>query len=552
MDGLMMRYELTLVHVLERAGTYFHDREIVSRSPDGSLLRTTHGSVYDRSRRLAAALDTLGIEKGDRVATLGWNHARHLEAYFGVPVSGRVLHTINPRLHVDDIAFVMDAAHDRALLVDESLLPSVEALPAQVRPEHVIVWASAPGSLPREVPPSTTRDWIGASEPLSAYPYLSEDDAASMCFTSATTGRPKGVAYSHRSLVLHSIVSAMPDEFNISGHDVVMAAVPMFHVNAWGLPYTAALVGAKLVLPGPQLDPESLLALIAGEGVTFTAGVPTVWLRVLETIDHRSRAAFDLTKLHTVLVGGSAASPALIEAFDELGVAVLHAWGVAETTPIGSVSPAHPNLHRRPGRSGTACAPRRASPLPWWTCGRRGPTDRSLGRRGRWVNSRSVAPGSRAPTWGDVGQDRFTDDGWLRTGDIAISSTPPATWRGPTGWKNDLIKSGGEWVRARVDLENALMGAPRGAARRPSSRYPTQCGESARWPSWRVPPRSSPRSYSITCCTRGSPGGRSPTASSSSRNTPRPRRASSASANSVSSSHTIATHERKDRRCRML
>ncbi len=454
MDGLMMHYELTLAHVLERAGTYFHDREIVSREPDGSVSRTTYGSVYDRSRRLAAALGTLGIERGDRVGTLGWNHARHLEAYFGVPVCGRVLHTINPRLHIDDIAFVMDAAHDRALLIDESLLPIVDALPAEVRPEHVIVWASDPASPPRGSYVDHEQ-LIGASEPLSAYPDLSEDDAASMCFTSATTGRPKGVAYSHRALVLHSIVSAMPDEFDISGHDVVMPAVPMFHVNAWGLPYTAALVGAKLVFPGPQLDPKSLLALIDGEGVTFTAGVPTVWLRVLETIA-ADPAAFDLTRLHTVLVGGSAASTAMIEAFDELGVAVLHAWGMTETTPIGSVSRLTPTftgdraaavrLRATQGIAAPLVDMRAAGPdgpVPW-----DGATMGELEVRGPWIAGAYL---------GGAGQDLFTEDGWLRTGDIGLID--PAGYLKITDRMSDLIKSGGEWISS-LELENALMEHP--------------------------------------------------------------------------------------------
>jgi len=454
MDGLMMRYELTLIHVLERAGQYFHDRTIVSREPDGTLSRTTYGSVVDRSRRLAAALGALGIERGDRVATLGWNHARHLEAYFGVPVSGAVLHTINPRLHADDIAFVMRAAQDRALLIDESLLPLVDALPADARPEHVIVWASDPAA-----PPGGDlldhEQLIGANEPLSAYPDLSEDDAASMCFTSATTGRPKGVAYSHRALVLHSIVSAMPDEFDISGRDVVMPAVPMFHVNAWGLPYTAALVGAGLVLPGPQLDPESLLALITGEGVTFTAGVPTVWLRVLETLG-ADPGAYDLSRLHTILVGGSAASPALIEAFDELGVAVLHAWGMTETTPIGSVSRLTPTFAgdraeevRLRATQGIAAplvdmrATGPEGPVPW-----DGSTMGELEVRGPWIAGAYL---------GGVGQDRFTDDGWLRTGDIAIID--PEGYLKITDRMNDLIKSGGEWISS-LDLENTLMEHP--------------------------------------------------------------------------------------------
>ena len=450
----MMSEELTLIHVLERAGRYFHDREIVSREPDGSLSRSTYGAIYDRSLRLASALGSLGIARGDRVATLGWNHAHHLEAYFGVPVSGAVLHTVNPRLHADDIAYVLRTAQDRALLIDQSLLPLIETLPADARPEHLVVWATDAGTLPDGVVDHATL--IAASEPIDAYPPLSEHDAASMCFTSATTGTPKGVVYSHRALVLHSIVSAMPDEFGISGHDVVMPAVPMFHVNAWGLPYTAALVGAELVLPGPQLDAESLLELIEGQGVTFTAGVPTVWLRVLEALSRQERSV-DLSQLGTVLVGGAAASPSLIEAFDELGVSVLHAWGMTETTPIGSVSRLKPNLAslepseqiRYRATQGIAAplvdmrAEGPEGPVPW-----DGVTMGELEVRGPWVAGSYL---------GGVGADRFTPDGWLRTGDIA--TIDPEGYVKITDRVADLIKSGGEWISS-LDLENTLMEHP--------------------------------------------------------------------------------------------
>jgi len=450
----MMDRDLTLIHVLERAGTLFADREIVSREPDGSVSRTTYGAVYERSRRLAGALAGLGIERGDRVATLGWNHARHLEAYFGVPVSGAVLHTVNPRLHIADIAYIVRAAEDRALLVDESLLSVVEDLPADARPEHVIVWSSGGDARPDGL--LSYEGLLAEQDEPMPYPDLSETDAASMCFTSATTGRPKGVVYSHRALVLHSIVCAMPDEFGISGHDVVMPVVPMFHVNAWGLPYTASLVGAELVLPGPQLDGASLLELIGAEGVTFAAGVPTVWVRVLEEFAADPQA-HDLSRLRTVLIGGAAASPALIEAFDELGPAVLHAWGMTETTPIGSVARLKPGLARS-GRAeqvryrATQGVPAplvevRASSaegsVPW-----DGQTMGELEVRGPWVTGSYL---------NGVGVERFTEDGWLRTGDIAVID--PEGYLKIVDRAGDLIKSGGEWISS-LELEDALMEHP--------------------------------------------------------------------------------------------
>ena len=451
MDGLMMDYPLTLRLVLDRAATYFPHREVVSREPDGSVTRTTYGSVAERSKRLAVALAGLGVQRGERVATLGWNHAQHLEAYFGVPIFGAVLHTINPRLHIDDIAFVMRTAEDRALLIDQSLLPAIAELPDDARPQHVIVWSPDPATLPEGV-----IDYEGllakAAQPFVA-PELHEDDAASMCFTSATTGRPKGVVYSHRALVLHSIVEAMPDEFNISSHDVVMPAVPMFHVNAWGLPYTSALVGANLVLPGPLLDAPSLLELIVDERVTFTGGVPTVWLRVLEAV-RAEPDSFDLSSLRTMLVGGSAAPPSLIEDFDELGVSVLHAWGMTETTPLGSVARLKPGLGRPTHDEQLRVRATQGIPAPLVelrTAGESGLTPwdghtmGELQARGPWIASGYV---------GGVGQDRFTDDGWLQTGDIA--TTDPEGYIKITDRVSDLIKSGGEWIGS-LDLENALM-----------------------------------------------------------------------------------------------
>jgi fatty-acyl-CoA synthase len=450
----MMHRELTLVDVLERCGTYFREREIVTRLPDRSLARATFGTVHERSRRLAALVASLGVGRGERIATLGWNHSRHLEAYLGVPASGAVLHTVNPRLHPDDIAYVIHEAEDQALLIDQSLLPVIDDLPEDVRPRHVIVWPSNPGDLPEDV--LDYEDLLAQADPAIGYPELSEDEAAVMCFTSATTGKPKGVVYSHRALVLHSIVSAMPDAFGISGHDVVMPVVPMFHVNAWGLPYTAAIVGAGLVLPGPHLDAASLLELIESEKVTFTAGVPTVWLRVLEAI-RADPGAFDLSSLKTILIGGSAAAPALIEAFDELGVAVLHAWGMTETTPIGTVSRLKPTLGEvdRQQQIRYRATQGFASPLvevrargpegevPW-----DGQTMGELEVRGPWV---------AGSYHGDVGQDRFTEDGWLRTGDIVVID--PEGYVRIVDRTSDLIKSGGEWISS-LDLENALLEHP--------------------------------------------------------------------------------------------
>ncbi len=280
LTGLMMDdFQLSLTVLVERAEQLSGTRPVVSRRPDGSLDRRTIGECATRARQLAGALAALGVGDGDRVATLLWNQAEHLELYFAVPLMGAVIHTLNPRLHADDLSYIAADAEDRVIVVDESLQHVLDSVEWEF--EHVIV-VSHSGSVP-----GASIDYeslIASAQPID-WPPIDERRAAAMCYTSGTTGRPKGVVYSHRALVLHSLVAALPDVLGISSRDVILPAVPMFHVNAWGLPYTAALAGAALVLPGPRLDPVSILDLLASERVTFTAGVPTVWMAVLEALD---------------------------------------------------------------------------------------------------------------------------------------------------------------------------------------------------------------------------------------------------------------------------
>lgn len=451
----MMEYPLTLVHLLERVGRLFPKVELVSRMPDKSIARTTYADVYRRSRSLASALKGLGLEKGDRVATLGWNHHRHLEAYLGVPVSGLVLHTLNPRLHPSDLAYIMNHAGDRVLLVDDVMLPLFEKFRSEVKVEHVIVWshgAPAPaGCLDYEA--------LLASAPEGfTYPEIGENDAAGMCYTSGTTGRPKGVLYSHRSIVLHSLVSALRDAISLSAADAVLPVVPMFHVNAWGLPFTATMVGAKQVFPGPHLDPASLLELIANEQVTLTAGVPTIWMGILDYLD-RNPDAFDVSSLKSMVVGGAAAPQAMIEAFEKRhGLTVLHAWGMTETSPLGSVSRLKPCLDELPdadrfryrAAQGVPAllvdvrAVGESGPVPW-----DGKLMGELQVRGPWV--------ARSYFANPVEEDKFTPDGWFRTGDIV--TIDPEGYIRITDRSKDLIKSGGEWISS-IELENGLMAHP--------------------------------------------------------------------------------------------
>lgn len=463
MDGLMMDYPLTLQHVFERAGRYFGGQELVSRRPDRSLHRTTYADFHARAQQLANALRRLGVSRGDRVATLAFNHERHLEAYFAVPVMGAVLHTLNPRLSTQDLAYMMNEAGDAVLLVDDVLLPVWERLRAEVRPRHVVVFGNG------ERPPAAALDYeelIGAEQPSFAAPRLEEQEAAGICYTSGTTGRPKGVVYSHRSMVLHALLVALPDSVGVSQHDVVLPVVPMFHVNAWGLPFSATMVGAKQVFPGPHLDAHSLLSLLAGEKVTCTAGVPTIWLGLLEALD-REPTRYDLRALRQMVVGGSAAPQAMIEAFEKRhGLRVLHAWGMTEMSPVGTVGRLKPHLEAQPedarlrirAAQGVAVpfvdvrAVNEAGEAPW-----DGRTMGELQVRGPCVAKSYLAAGAQGRGAGGADDDggKFTADGWFRTGDVVTIDAEG--YVRITDRAKDLIKSGGEWISS-VELENALMG----------------------------------------------------------------------------------------------
>ncbi len=456
MDGLMMDFPLTLVHLFERVGAYFPGTELVTRRPDRSIHRTTYGAWHARVQQLANALVKLGVKPGDRVATLGWNTSRHLEAYFAVPLTGAVLHTVNPRLSPQDLAFIVNHADDQVLLVDDVLVPVWEKFAKDVHPKHVVVWGSG-GAAP---PGTLDYEQLIAAEPTHfAIPAIDERQALGLCYTSGTTGRPKGVVYSHRAVVLHSLAEALPDALGLSSDDVLMPVVPMFHVNAWGLPFTAVMTGTKQVFPGPHLDPASLLGLVQDEKVTFTAGVPTIWLGILEALD-KAPKAFDTSSLKAMVVGGSAAPQAMIEAFEKRhGLQVLHAWGMTETTPVGSVSRMGPKQRALPEAEQyrlRACQGRAVPFVEMRAMGEDGKPvawdGRSMGElhvRGPWI--------ARSYFQNPVEADKFTADGWFRTGDICTIDGDG--YMRITDRTKDLIKSGGEWISS-VDLENALMGHP--------------------------------------------------------------------------------------------
>ena len=464
MNGLMMDFPLTLAAIFRRAEQVFPRREIVTRRNDSSVHRYRYRDFADRTRRLAGALQRLGIRPGDRVATLGWNHHQHLEAYFGIPLMGGVLHTLNLRLLPDELAFIVNDAGDQAVLVDETLLPLWASVAPRTRVGHVIVvGADGAHSAGGAVGPSLRGTWdyewlLGEAQPLDDLPDPDEGAAAAMCHTTGTTGKSKGVLYSHRALVLHTFAISLPSCIGIAEHDVVMPVVPMFHANAWGLPYAALMQGAGLVLPGPHLDPESLLDLMQGECVTITAGVPTIWMGVLQLLD-ASPGARDLSALRSMVVGGSAIPQAMIEAFEKRHrLRVVHAWGMTEMTPLGTASHTPHDLAEAPDEVKYRQRAKQGRPSPFVEIRARneiglvawdGTTMGELEVRGPWV---AAAYYNRD----DCG-DRFTEDGWFKTGDI-VTIDERATVSIQDRSK-DLIKSGGEWISS-VALESALMGHP--------------------------------------------------------------------------------------------
>jgi fatty-acyl-CoA synthase len=446
MKGQIMDYELNVSAILRRAESLFGRREIVTRLPDKSFHRYTYADFAQRARRLASALLELGLKDGDRVATLCWNHYQHLEVYFGVPISGNVVHTLNLRLSPGDLAYIANHAGDKALIVDESLLPLYEAFKDQVSFEHVI-----------KIGPEY-EELLDSGDPGWDYPDIEENQAAVMCYTSGTTGMPKGVLYSHRAIAVHSLASTQAGTLGISEQDTVLPVVPMFHANAWGFPFTCTLVGAKQVFPGPHLDPESLLDAFERERVTVTGGVPTIWMGILQLLDAEPKR-FDLSNLRSMIVGGSAAPRAMIEGFERRhGLHVTHAWGMTEMAPLGTVSELTSALADAPEDVQFAYRAKQGTPAPFveiravnddgivpWD----GKTMGELEVRGVWIASGYYEDDSQA--------DRWTEDGWFKTGDIV--TIEEGGYIEIQDRSKDVIKSGGEWVSS-VALENAIMGHP--------------------------------------------------------------------------------------------
>ena len=458
MLGLMQSQPLAISSLIDFAERHHGDTEIVSRRVEGDLHRYTWRDVARRARQAANALDGMNLVFSDRVATLAWNGYRHLELYFGVSGSGRVLHTINPRLHPDQIAWIANHAEDQVLCFDLTFLPLVQAVHARCPTIRHYVAMCDTDKLPSDsgIPNLVSYEsWIGGQPTTYQWPTFDENSASSMCYTSGTTGNPKAALYSHRSTILHAYAAALPDVMCISARDSILPVVPMFHVNAWGIPYSAALAGAKLVFPGPAMDGKSIYELIEGEKVNYAAGVPTVWQMML---GHMKPNNLRFSTLKRTVIGGSACPPAMINAFrEDYGVEVLHAWGMTEMSPLGTLCtlknkhlamPAEEQMKLRlkQGRAIYAVDMKivgdDGKELAW-----DGETPGNLHVRGPWV-VREYFKGE--------GGDPLVD-GWFPTGDVATIDADG--FMQITDRSKDVIKSGGEWISS-IDIENIAVAHP--------------------------------------------------------------------------------------------
>jgi acyl-CoA synthetase (AMP-forming)/AMP-acid ligase II len=458
MLGLMQDQPLLISSLIEFAARHHAGAEIVSRRVEGDLHRYTYRDAAARSRRVAAALDRLGLAFSDRVGTLAWNGYRHFELYFGIAGSGRVVHTINPRLVPEQIAWIANHAEDQVLCFDMTFLPIVKAIWSKCTTvKHWIALCDA-AALPADTGIAGLRSyeaWIGGESDSYAWPEFDERSAAALCYTSGTTGNPKGALYSHRSTVLHAYAGALPDALDLSARDCVLPVVPMFHVNAWGIPYGTAMTGAKVVFPGAALDGKSVYELIESESVTLAAGVPTVWLGLLS---HMAQHGLRFSTLQRTVIGGSACPPAMISTFkDTYGVTVLHAWGMTEMSPLGTVCNLKLAQTKLPpeqqmavlvkqGRAVFGVEMKIVDPagneLPW-----DGKSSGDLHVKGPWI-IKSYFKGE--------GGDPLVD-GWFPTGDVA--TIDPDGFLQITDRSKDVIKSGGEWISS-IDVENIAMAHP--------------------------------------------------------------------------------------------
>jgi fatty-acyl-CoA synthase len=458
MLGLMQEWPLLCHKLLDHAGIQHPRREVVSRSIEGPIVRTTFSDIRTRALKVAQRLERDGYGVGDRIATLAWNTARHIEAWYGIMGVGAVYHTLNPRLFPEQIVWIMNHAEDKAIFVDLTFLPLVEKIAAAVPSLKQVIVLTDKAHMPQTALPNVVayEEWLAEADGDFQWKSLDEGAAAGMCYTSGTTGEPKGVVYSHRSNVLHAMMAAMPDAMGIASKDVILPVVPMFHANAWGLGQSAPMIGAKLVMPGGKMDGASIYELLDTEKVTFTAAVPTVWLMLLQYLEETGKK---LPYLKKVVIGGSACPRAMTKKFQEnYDVEVIHAWGMTEMSPLGSLCTMKPeyadlegdeklNIEEKQGHAPFGVEMKvtddENKSLPW-----NGKTFGRLKVRG---------PAVAAAYYGGAGKEQFDEEGWFDTGDVAHIDANG--YMQITDRAKDVIKSGGEWI-STIDLENLAVGHP--------------------------------------------------------------------------------------------
>lgn len=446
-------FPLTLTPLLSRAERLFPGVTIASRTPDRVVQRSDYRTIVRRARSLAAAVTAEGLNPGDRVATLMWNHATHLETYLGIPASGAVLHTLNLRLPADHLAYVVNHAHDRWIVVDDVLLPLLERVRDRIHVDRVFVVPFSGKPVPAGL--EDYERLLARHPPASSLPDLKEDDAAGLCYTSGTTGRLKGVLYSHRALVLHSFAAALG--LALTQGDCVLVVVPLFHVNGWGFPYVLTMLGARQVHPGPHLDPESLLDLMEREQVTMAVGVPSIWVGILEMLE-KNPGRWKLAPNLRMVVGGSAVPESMVRRFANLGIQVIQGYGMTETTPVLTLALPKESMKGWEADRLFPLLARQGIALPYVELRLRTDKDdlpwdgKSVGElqvRGPWIARTYYEEPEGAAKW--------TEDGWLRTGDVA--TIDPEGYVQIVDRIKDLVKSGGEWISS-VALENVLVGHP--------------------------------------------------------------------------------------------
>ena len=458
LNDLMMSYPLTLTHFFERSRKLFAKKTIATRVPGHALFRHTYADFAERTMRLAGVLRELGIRKGDRVATLAWNSHRHLEVYWAAPLSGAVLHTLNFRLSAQDLTYIVNHAEDSVIFADASVYPMLAAIRDRIPSvKHIVIMKdTVDAAVPDGLPEYETL--LAGARPFDRWPQIDETDALGMCYTSGTTGHPKGVVYTHRGIFLHCMAQAAADTMALSENDVILHVVPMFHANAWCVPYGGVMTGATQIFAGPNIQPKDICEIVQAEKVSFVGAVPTVWIAIKELVE---KEGYDISSIRCIPIGGSAAPRSLIEAFDKkFDATMMHAWGMTEMSPIGTLARLKSYMREWPEDDQYGVRAKQGCPVagvdlrivndegveqPW--------DGKSMGEikvRGPWV-LKSYYNNPQAA-------DRFTGDGWFRTGDVAVID--PEGYIQITDRTKDLIKSGGEWISS-IDVESMIMGHPK-------------------------------------------------------------------------------------------